>query len=213
MDRLVKDLLTASTISQNFLEDESAAVKTSVSSLLELIPRFQSIQKAGVEQLFNQLARPRLRSLITDIYKDVTYILDEDTYASSESLDVIRKRFIRSWGSVMDGFKDTFTENNYGVFFNQAVDMFVRLWEKFLLGMRFNELGAVRLDRDIRAVQSYLSSQTAFGSAREKFQRLQQISTLLNLDIEEDGDEFYNNSGINWRLTLTEARTVVALRM
>lgn len=35
----------------------------------------------------------------------------------------------------------------------------------------------------MRSVLGYLSSQTAFGDAREKFQRLQQISTLLNLDI------------------------------
>ena len=44
------------------------------------------------------------------------------------------------------------------------------------------QLGAVRLDRDIRAVVGYLSSQTVFGNAREKFQRLFQVSTLLNLD-------------------------------
>ncbi len=44
------------------------------------------------------------------------------------------------------------------------------------------QLGAVRLDRDLRAVIGYLSNQTVFGNAREKFQRLQQISTLVNLD-------------------------------
>jgi hypothetical protein len=44
------------------------------------------------------------------------------------------------------------------------------------------QLGAVRFDRDLRAIIAYLSSQTAFGEIREKFLRLQQISTLLNLD-------------------------------
>jgi conserved oligomeric Golgi complex subunit 4 len=80
--------------------------------------------------------------------------------------------------------------------------MLVRPWEKFIMGMRFtevahfilpihlvdlrlclNQLGAIRFDRDMRSVLGYLSSQTTFGDAREKFQRLQQISTLLNLDI------------------------------
>lgn len=46
-----------------------------------------------------------------------------------------------------------------------------------------HQLGAIQFDRDMRSVLAYLSSQTAFGDAREKFQRLQQISTLLNLDI------------------------------
>ena len=45
-----------------------------------------------------------------------------------------------------------------------------------------SQLGAVRFDRDLRAITTYLSSQTAFGEVRDKFVRLQQIGTLLNLD-------------------------------
>lgn len=44
------------------------------------------------------------------------------------------------------------------------------------------QLGAIRFDRDLRAVMAYLSSQTVFGDIREKFIRLQQIATVLNLD-------------------------------
>lgn len=44
------------------------------------------------------------------------------------------------------------------------------------------QLGAIRFDRDLRAVTAYLSSQTLFGDVRDKFTRLQQISTILNLD-------------------------------
>ena len=44
------------------------------------------------------------------------------------------------------------------------------------------QLGAIRYDRDVRAVANYLSTQTSFGGAREKFTRLQQIGTVLNLD-------------------------------
>ena len=47
---------------------------------------------------------------------------------------------------------------------------------------------------------------------REKFVRLQQMSTLLNLDAEEDVDEFYNGSGISWKWTIQEARSIAALK-
>ena len=62
----------------------------------------------------------------------------------------------------------------------RGVYQLVRLVSPFL--KESNQLGAVRLDRDLRAVIGYLSNQTVFGNAREKFQRLQQVSTLLNLD-------------------------------
>ena len=45
-----------------------------------------------------------------------------------------------------------------------------------------DQLGAIRFDRDLRAITTYLFAQTAFGDVREKFVRLQQISTLINLD-------------------------------
>ena len=96
-------------------------------------------------------------------------------------------------------------ENNYRLFFGFALDVLIRPWEKLVLGQKYNEvlptfplhlrtkffkhtlflfsqLGAVRFDRDLRAITTYLSSQTAFGDVREKFVRLQQIATLLNLD-------------------------------
>ena len=144
--------------------------------------------------------------------------------------------------------QDTFTESNYRLFFGLALDVLVRPWEKFVVSLKFSEvsflgirtshltsrcavqLGAIRFDHDLRAVVAYLSSQTVFGDIRDKFVRLQQIATLLNLDSvrmihkphgiwrltadqEEDVDEFYNGSGIAWQLSQQEARAVANLRV
>ena len=61
--------------------------------------------QAGIEQLFNQLLRPKLRMFIPDVYKDVSYILDDDTYATAEYNDIVRKRFIRAWEGLVEGYK------------------------------------------------------------------------------------------------------------
>ena len=75
------------------------------------------------------------------------------------------------------------------------------------------QLGALRFDRDLRSIANFLSSQTSFGGSREKFIRLQQISTVLNLGADEDAKEFYGQSGIPWRLSRTEYEAVTALRI
>jgi conserved oligomeric Golgi complex subunit 4 len=49
--------------------------------------------------------RPKLRTLITDIYKDVSYVLDDDGYSMAEYQDVVRKRFVKAWESLVDGYK------------------------------------------------------------------------------------------------------------
>ncbi|KAF7796521.1 hypothetical protein EIP86_007700 [Pleurotus ostreatoroseus] len=231
MERLVKDLCSSGTISQHYLDTESEDVKSSISSFSNLVPRFRSTlrvrpclkvhftfspnesRQAGIEQLFNQLLRPKLRMFIPDVYKDVSYVLDDDSYAAAEYNDVVRKRFIKAWEGLVEGYKDIFTESNFRLFFGLALDVLVRPWEKFVMALRYSELGAIRFDRDLRAITTYLSSQTAFGDVREKFVRLQQISTLLNLDSEEDVDEFYNSSGIAWKLNEAEARLVAGLRV
>ncbi|KAI0933704.1 hypothetical protein AcW1_005462 [Taiwanofungus camphoratus] len=212
-ERLIKELCASNLVSQNFLESEVELVKNSVTSFTILVPKFRSTLRAGVEQLFNQLMRPKLRTFISDVYKDVTYMLDEDTYAVADYNDVIRKRFIKAWEGLIDGYKDIFTESNYRLFFGLALDVLVRPWERHVVTLKYSELGAIRFDQDLRSVTSYLSSQTAFGDIREKFVRLQQISILLNLDSEEDVDEFYNGSGIAWQLSEQEARNIVNLRV
>ena len=49
--------------------------------------------------------RPKLRTFIIDLYKDVSYELDEDSYAASAYQDVVRKRFIKSWEALVEGYK------------------------------------------------------------------------------------------------------------
>ncbi|KAG8941785.1 hypothetical protein FRC04_004104 [Tulasnella sp. 424] len=213
METLIKNVVASPQIQQNFLETDVAPTQEHVSAMLKLTTKFQSILKWGVEQLFNQLTRPKLRSLIVEVYKDVAYMLDDDSYASAEYQDVVRKRFVKAWDALVDGFKDTFTERNYRAFFSLAVEVLVRPWEKHILSMKFTELGAIRFDKDLRSITAYLSTQTAFGDTREKFLRLQQISTILNLDLEEDPDEFYSSSGISWKLSQNEARIVASLRV
>ncbi|KAJ3877469.1 COG4 transport protein-domain-containing protein [Lentinula edodes] len=213
LERLIRDLLGNGAINQYFLLSQQQLVKDVFASLSSLVTKFRSASRVGIEQLFNQLIRPKLRTFITEVYKDVSYVLDDDSYSNAEYQDPVRKRFIRSWDTLMDDYKDSFTEANFRILFGLVLDTLLRPWERFMMGFKFTELGAIRFDRDLRSVTTYLSSQTAFGDGREKFARLQQMSTLLNLDSEEDVDEFYNGSGITWKVSSQEARAIAALKI
>lgn len=61
--------------------------------------------QAGVEQIFNQLIRPRMRSLMVDVYKDITYVIDDELYQAAEYQDMVKKRFVKMWSTLMDGFR------------------------------------------------------------------------------------------------------------
>lgn len=49
--------------------------------------------------------RPKLRTLIVDVYRDVSYALDDDGYTTAEYQDLVRKRFTKAWEGLIDGYK------------------------------------------------------------------------------------------------------------
>ena len=54
---------------------------------------------------------------MVDVYKDVSYKLDQDAYTVAEYNDIVRKRFIRSWSTLLDGFKVRLLDPTDGRFF------------------------------------------------------------------------------------------------
>lgn len=73
--------------------------------LSDLAAHFRSSCRSGLEQFFGQIIRPRLRPLLDECYKDVSYALNEDSFADAEDQDLVRRRFIRGWESLMDGYR------------------------------------------------------------------------------------------------------------
>jgi hypothetical protein len=129
-----------------YLESETAIVLDELDALNDLASRFRSAARTGMEQLFNQLTRPRLRPLLDECYRDISYLLDEDSFADAEEQDIVRHRFSRSWEGVVDGYKQAFTDHNYQAFFNMTVETLVRPWEKMVMGMQFTEVSRSRAE-------------------------------------------------------------------
>ncbi|KAK4703766.1 conserved oligomeric Golgi complex subunit 4, partial [Phenoliferia sp. Uapishka_3] len=211
--RLVEEILSGEALNEAFfLGAELERARIAIVGVRGVEDKFRGVLKSALDHLFNQLLRPRLRPILSDVYKDVTYILDEDSYAEAEYRDDVRKRFVKAWEALLFGYRESLTPTNFNLFFATAVNVLVRPWEGMIRGMKFTELGALRLDRDIRSILSYLSSQSSYssGSLRESFSRLQQIATLLTLDTPEEAEEVLSATGN--RLTNSEVKIIMALR-
>jgi hypothetical protein len=75
------------------------------------------------------------------------------------------------------------------------------------------QLGGLVFDKEVRVLVSYLTNTTSW-SIRDKFARLTQMATVLNLErVTEISDYWGSNSGsLTWRLSPTEVRQIMALR-
>lgn len=149
-DRMLAEIRV--NIPQVYLETELDAVLEELDILGDLSSQFRSSSRSGLEQLFNQVTRPRLRPMLDECYRDVSYLLDEDAFADAEEHDVVRRRFVRAWEGIVEGFKvgslyrtsltrqDAFTDHNYQTFFNMTVETLVKPWEKMVFNMQFSEV-------------------------------------------------------------------------
>lgn len=159
--RLLAEILASDALESSFfLHSELERARTSLSLLRNSEEKFRTTLKSGLDHLFNQLVRPKLRPLLSEVYKDVSYKLDEDAYNEAEYRDDVRKRFVKGWDVLMSAYRvryvpsslfitartnvlarqDSLTESNFNLFFSTAVNVLVRPWESMVRGMKFTEV-------------------------------------------------------------------------
>ncbi|KAJ9474790.1 Conserved oligomeric Golgi complex subunit 4 [Pseudozyma hubeiensis] len=215
MTRVLAEVGHEPSLARLFEASEMDQALAAVSSLTQLVNRMRSSLRTEIEHLFTQLTAPRLRGLLLETYRDVSYVLDDDSYSLAETRDLVRRRFVKSWDLLFHHFRGTFTDSNFNTYIGMTLDALLKPWESLVMGMRFTELGALKFDKDLRAIMAFLDSQTTLP-VRDRFSRLQQISYVLNLDGEDDEGDLYQNavaSGISWRLSMAEVRSVRGLRI
>ncbi|CAH9142781.1 unnamed protein product [Cuscuta epithymum] len=187
-------------------------VKSCLSELSEMSNSFKKALNVGMEQLVGTVM-PRIRPLL-DSVATISYELSEFEYAENEVNDPWVQRLLHSVEGNVAWLQSLMTTNNYDSFVHLVIDFLVKRLEAIMLQKRFSQLGGLQLDRDVRALVSYFSGMTQ-RTVRDKFARLTQMATILNLEkVSEILDFWGENSGpMTWRLTPGEVRRVLGLRV
>ncbi|ONI21830.1 hypothetical protein PRUPE_2G092100 [Prunus persica] len=187
-------------------------VKSCLSELGDMSNTFKQALNAGLEQLVGTVA-PRLRPVL-DYVGTISYELTEAQYADNEVNDPWVQRLLHAVETNVAWLQPLMTANNYDSFVHLVLDFIVKRLEATMIQKRFSQLGGLQLDRDARALVSHFSSMTQ-RTVRDKFARLTQMATILNLEkVSEILDFWGENSGpMTWRLTPAEVRRVLGLRV
>ncbi|XP_057464024.1 conserved oligomeric Golgi complex subunit 4-like [Actinidia eriantha] len=187
-------------------------VKSCLSELGEMSNSFKKVLNIGMEQLVATVT-PRIRPVL-DSVATISYELSEAEYADNEVNDPWVQRLLHSVESNVSWLQPLMTANNYDSFVHIVIDFIVKRLEVIMMQKRFSQLGGLQLDRDARALVSHFSSMTQ-RTVRDKFARLTQMATILNLEkVSEILDFWGENSGpMTWRLTPAEVRRVLGLRV
>ncbi|CBI38713.3 unnamed protein product, partial [Vitis vinifera] len=187
-------------------------VKSCLSELGEMSNIFKQTLNAGMEQLVATVT-PRIRPVL-DSVGTISYELSEAEYADNEVNDPWVQRLLHAVETNATWLQPVMTANNYDSFVHLIIDFIAKRLEVIMMQKRFSQLGGLQLDRDARALVHHFSSMTQ-RTVRDKFARLTQMATILNLEkVSEILDFWGENSGpMTWRLTPAEVRRVLGLRI
>lgn len=178
----------------------------------------------GITVFFNQVVKPRLRPLLTEAFRDVEYVVSDHRAAGAGAADgggpdggdddvgqddgeIVRRRFQEGWEALMTPYKRILTARMYSKLLGTTAAYFARLLEKRVWGYagRINELGAIRLERDVAGVVGVVVRGGMYG-VRDTFVRCTQICLCVNMEEDEVADMLEGTDGVDWKLEVDERR-------
>ena len=183
-------------------QHEKDKLENSLSGFSNLSDRFQAITDQGMQMLRQSVIKPRIKPWVdTFPNHDIT----ENTFADYEANDPFVQTFIMNLDGLLSSFKGSLTTNNYETFVSMIASEVTLQIEKAALKSKFSRLGGLQFDREIRSLVSFFAN----WSMREKFSRLNQIATILNLEAVNEVNDFQEN----WKLTTSEIKQILSLRV
>ena len=171
----------------------------------------------GLQVTFSQVIKPRIRPIIADAFRDVDYLSTEedraerarfrdDEIGDATDEEYVKTQFTHGWDNLMKPVKRILSDRNYDKLLTLTVNyLSSKVLEKRIWAYqgRVNELGAVRLERDIAGIASAVVRGGRYG-LRNAFSRCIQICLVMNMEEDEweeaKGGERDGESSIVWVL-------------
>jgi hypothetical protein len=183
----------------------------------------------GLQVLFNQVIKLRLRPVLADTFRDADYTLGEQDLEElaqeadedvAQLLEQVPRRFEHGWDALMRPVARLMTRRTYATLLGLTASYLARVLEKRVWSYagRTSAQGAVRMERDFSAVVAAVARGNY--AVREPFARVAQILMVANMEDEEweeigggGADAVEGEDGIHWVLSEGEkikARNLVS---
>lgn len=195
-----------------FVETKLRSMETS------FIAKAGELLNEGIQVTFHNVLKQRVRPILVEAFRDVDYAPAEDGDGDQEddieedNTDLVKSRFDRGWGALVRPIKRILTPANFDRLLTVAISYLASALERRLKSYhgKVNELGAVRLERDISGI---VTAAVAGGkySLRDSFTKCTQMTLIMNMEEdewEEVADEEGGETGIPWVLDAEERKWV-----
>lgn len=148
----------------------------------------------GIHVVFNNVMKPRLRPILLDAFRDIDYQLGpeeleelaQEEGREEEDGELVRRRFQHGWDALTKPIGRIMTESTFDKLLATIVSYLSKLLEKKIWSYhgRINELGAVRLERDVNNIAGIVVHGKKYAY-RDAFLKCSQICIVMNMEEDE----------------------------
>lgn len=185
------------------LARESEVVGNALKSLdITFHSKATELLNDGIHVVFNNVMKPRLRPILLDAFRDVEYQLTREELQGlaqeegkeEEDGEHVRRRFQHGWDALTKPIGRIMTEGTFDKLLTTIVSYLSKLLEKKIWSYhgRVNELGAVRMERDINNIASVIVQGKKYVY-RDAFLKCSQICMVMNME-EDEWEELQSNA-------------------
>ena len=191
--------VTTSIASMFPFEQDATLVSSNLKSLQQSFEsKATELVSDGVYVIFKNVAKPRLRPILADTFRDIDYQmtteeleqLSQDGGANDGDGDgneiAAQRQFQRGWDALTKPIARLLTERNFDRLLSTIISYLGEVLEKRIWSYygRLNVVGAARLERDVASIAS-IAVRGGRYSLREAFTRCTQICLIMNMEEDE----------------------------
>ncbi|KAJ1995589.1 Golgi transport complex subunit 4 [Coemansia spiralis] len=162
------------------LEHATRAQKA-IDTLAALSAKFAHSKQRSLEQLGLHVLKPWVRSILQQSYRDIKYVLTDEEFNDVQNDNLFQKRFVLKFGSLAQQLKHRLSAKNYSAAIENAIASLSTDWERAIRQSKFNMLGGIMFEKDVRELQRYLEQESGVV-LRHKFVRLVQMADILAIE-------------------------------
>jgi len=191
---------------------ERERVKSCLADLSKTSSDFHTMTAKSLDTLASAMF-PRLCTPLDEIAQ-LNYQPSEAEYSAMEVEEQWTQRLLVAMEARLSWLRPMLVPDNYDGLVAHLVDKVAARLEAIVAKKRFNQLGGLQIDKDIRTLVSYMSELTQ-RTVRDKFARLTQMATVLSLEAPSEILDYWGeNSGpITWRFGGAEVKDILAQRV
>jgi len=205
--------LEARAFSEFAKANERERARSCLAEMQQASVSFQQACSESVDELAGEAVKQT--SIALEVLPSMKYELTEQELTRNEAENPWQAGLTASVTAFGEWVRPSLVQGCYDSMVQSVADLLAAKLESHIMTKRFNQLGGLELDREVRSLASGVATLTE-RPVRERFARLLQLSTVLNAEGMQEVLDYWSagssSSSVAWRLSPSDVKAALSLR-